>query len=105
VHDHAGRDEMLGDLLGQVEDRGLPGRLDGRDLVGQVLAGGGLFAIDPGERGGLRALRVEADLLLEEHAGGPADPQGVRRMRPGRLRLGQLRVLVEPRLDPEAQEQ
>ena len=105
VHDEAVRDEVVGDRLGQVEDVRLAGRLDGEHLVGQLLAGHRLVAVEPGQGLRLRALRVEADRLLEERAGGAADPQRVGRVGPRRRRLGQPRVLVEPRLDAEGEQQ
>ncbi len=105
MHDEPARHEVVGDLLGEVEHVRLARRLDGEHLVGQLLARHRLVAVELSQGLRLRARRVEADRLLEERAGRAADAQRVGRMGPRRRGLGEPRVLVEPRLDAEGEQE
>ena len=116
VDDEAGGDEVMGRLLGQIEDVLLTGRLDRDHLVRQIVAVRADFGIEPREDLRLGARRMEADLALEDEARGPADPEREHRLdrilavaaaavgQDGRGRIAAPAV-VELGLDPERQQQ
>ena len=61
----AGHEVMRG-LLGEVEDVRIAGRLDGGDLVGELVQVRRHFGVELREGRGLRTRRMEADLALEK---------------------------------------
>ena len=75
MDDHSACNEVLRGLLGEIKDRLFAGLFNRRHLVGELVTIHPHLGVEPSQGGSLGALRVEADLPLEQESRAAADPE------------------------------